>query len=152
MIAGRLKWLGPRARIPFRIGLAAIDVPDGALIVTEAGARRRASLQVVDGADALAALDPGGVEVLDAPFDAFAKAVTSESHTLKRALTDPRLLSGIGNAYSDEILHAARLSPLMLTSRLEDEHLTRLHRATVEVLTTWRDRLIREAGDAFPER
>ena len=152
MIAGRFRWKPAGAPIPGKIGLAAFDMDEGTLILTEAGTSRRASLMVMRGADALAALDPGGIEVLASTVDEFAAALTRENHTLKRALTDPHLFSGIGNAYSDEILHAARLSPLQLTSRVRAEDIARLHAATIEVLTTWRDALIAEAGDGFPEK
>ena len=152
MIAGRFRWRPPGAAIPAKVGLAAFDFAGGSLILTEAGARRRAALYVVRGARGLAALDPGGLDVLTSSRDDFVRAITRENHTLKRALTDPHLLSGIGNAYSDEILHAARLSPLQLTSRLDREAITRLHDESIRVLTTWRDRLIAEAGDQFPER
>jgi formamidopyrimidine-DNA glycosylase len=152
MIAGRFRWKPPAAGIPGKVGLAAFDFDDGTLILTEAGTTRRASLALVRGSDELAALDPGGLEVLTATPEAFAAALTRENHTLKRALADPRLLAGIGNAYSDEILHAARLSPMQLTSRLDAEAIDRLHRATVEVLTRWRDALIADTGDRFPEK
>jgi formamidopyrimidine-DNA glycosylase len=152
MIAGRLKWTTPGATIPGKVGLAAFDFGPGTLILTEAGARRRASLHVVRGERALDDLDPGGIDVLSSSRDAFGKALTQENHTLKRALTDPRLLSGIGNAYSDEILHLAKLSPLQLTSRLSDDDMVRLHDAAVQVLTRWRDSLIRDTGDRFPEK
>jgi formamidopyrimidine-DNA glycosylase len=156
MIAGRFRWKPEvtGAALPARVGLAAFDFSTGTLILTEAGARRRASLHVVRGDRALAALAPGGpkLDVLTSSVDAFAAALTSENHTLKRALTDPRLLDGIGNAYSDEILHAARLSPLQLTSRLDRDEIARLHGASVRVLTEWRDALIAETGDAFPEK
>ena len=152
MVAGRLRWRKRGAGIPGRIGLAALDFPSGTLLLTEASKRKRASLHVVAGREALAAHDPGGLEVLDAGLDAFRERLLSENHTLKRALTSPRLLSGIGNAYSDEILHAARLSPLKWTSRLDEEEVGRLHAATVEMLTGWTDRLRLEVGDGFPER
>ncbi len=152
MIGGRFRWKPAGAAIPGKVGLAAFDFTSGTLLLTEAGARRRASLHLVAGQDALRALDRGGLEVLDAEAGAFAAALTRENHTLKRALTDPRLLSGIGNAYSDEILHAATLSPMQLTSRLSAGEIARLHAATVRVLTAWRDRLIAETGDAFPEK
>jgi formamidopyrimidine-DNA glycosylase len=152
MIAGRLRWAAPGAPIPARVGVGALDFDNGTLLLTEAGARRRASLHYIAGADAVAALDPGGLEVLDSSRDEFAAALTRENHTLKRALTDPRLLAGIGNAYSDEILHAARLSPMRLTSALTGEEIARLHAETVAVLTFWRDRLIAETGDEFPAK
>jgi formamidopyrimidine-DNA glycosylase len=151
MIAGRLHWREAGAKLPGRVGLAALDFEDGTLVLTEAGTKRRAAVHLVRGAAALAALDRGGIEPLDADLAAFRAALTRENHTLKRALTDPSLLSGIGNAYSDEILHRARLSPVKLTSRLADEELVRLHAATREVLTEWTDRLRREAAGGFPE-
>jgi len=150
MIAGRFRWKPAGAAIPGRVGLAAFDFDSGTLILTEAGTTRRASLALVRGEAGLAALDPGGVEVLSSTADAFAVALARENHTLKRALTDPHLVAGIGNAYSDEILHAARLSPLQLTSRLDVESMARLHRAAIDVLTRWRDALVAETGDAFP--
>ena len=151
MIAGRLRWRPPGAAIPGKVGMAAFDFEIGTLLVTEAGARRRASLHVLQGAAAVAELDRGGLEVLDASPDAFAAALLRENHTLKRALTDPRILSGIGNAYSDEILHAAQLSPLQWTSRLSADEIARLHEAAIRVLTRWRDALVAETGDRFPE-
>jgi len=152
MIAGRFQWREPGAKIPARLGLAAFDFTAGTLVLTEAGSRKRASLDVVVGEAALRALDPGGLEPLDAPLDAFRVALLRENHTLKRALTDPRIMSGIGNAYSDEILHRARLSPLQLTRKLDEAEIERLWRATRETLTLWLDRLRREAGDSFPEK
>jgi formamidopyrimidine-DNA glycosylase len=145
----------PRAATPPRIAarliLATFHFPPGTLYFTEAGTTRRASLHLVHGASALAAFDRGGLEVLDADLAQFAARLQSENHTLKRALTDPRLFSGIGNAYSDEILHRARLSPLALTTRLPVDEVERLHAATRTVLTEWTDRLRRETGSAFPE-
>jgi formamidopyrimidine-DNA glycosylase len=152
MIAGRLRWRPPRARVPGRLGIAALDFPAGTLLVTEAGTRKRASMHLVQGADALAALDPGGLEVLEADASAFRAALTRENHTLKRALTDPRLLSGIGNAYADEILHRARLSPVRLTRQLGDDEVARLHAAAQATLREWIERLRAEAGDGFPEK
>ena len=152
MIAGRLHWHVPGAAIPKKRGLAAFDFRDGCLVVTEAGSHRRASLHVVAGADALAALDPGGIEVFEADLEAFHAALTRENHTLKRALTDPRLFSGIGNAYSDEILHRARLSPVAWTQRLADDEAARLFEATRGTLADWTRRLLADAGDGFPER
>jgi formamidopyrimidine-DNA glycosylase len=152
MIAGRLRWRKRGAPLPRRLGHAAFDFPDGTLLLTEAGTKKRASLHVVRGAEALAALDPGGLEVLESALPAFAERLRRGNHTLKRALTDPRLFSGIGNAYSDEILHAARLSPVTLTSRLSDEEVARLHEATRHTLRHWRERLRAEAGEAFPEK
>ena len=152
MIAGRFQWKAPGVKIPARLGLASFDLADASLLLTEAGSSRRASLHVVSGRDALAAHDPGGIEVLGVAFEIFDATLRSENHTLKRALTDPGLFSGIGNAYSDEILHAARLSPMQLTSRLVPEDTRRLFEATQSVLTRWRDRLITEAGDTFPSK
>ncbi|ACL67388.1 DNA-formamidopyrimidine glycosylase [Anaeromyxobacter dehalogenans 2CP-1] len=151
MIAGRLHWKDPGARLPGKAGLAAFDFPNGTLVLTEAGTKRRAALHLVRGAAALAALDRGGIEPLDVDLAAFAAALRRENHTLKRALTDPSLFSGIGNAYSDEILHRARLSPVALTSRLGDAEVARLFEATREVLTGWTARLREEAGSGFPE-
>ena len=152
MIAGRPKWQARGAKPPGKIGLAVLDFPGGSLVLTEAGSKRRASLHFVRGAESLQAMDRGGLEVLDAGLPAFAARLRSESHTLKRALTDPRLFSGIGNAYSDEALHAARLSPLTLTGRLSEEEVERLYRACRETLLQWTDRLRREAGTGFPEK
>jgi formamidopyrimidine-DNA glycosylase len=154
MIAGRLRWIpaDARMRVPKRIALAELDFPTGALILTEAGTKRRASIHVVRGAEALARFDRGGLEVLDADRDAFADRLARENHTLKRSLTDPRLFSGIGNAFSDEILHRARLSPLKLTSRLADDETTRLFDATRSVLLDWTARLREETGSGFPEK
>lgn len=152
MIAGRFRWKPDAAPIPRKVGLAAFDFRSGTLVLTEAGSKRQASLYVVSGEADLAAHDPGGLEPLDASRAAFDEALRQENHTLKRALTDPHLLSGIGNAYSDEILHSAKLSPMKLTRQLTDEEVARLHESTVAVLTEWRDRLIVEAGDAFPEK
>ncbi len=152
VVAGRLRWRDAGATPPGRTGLAAFDFEPGTLILTEAGSKRRASLHLVDGEAALARLDPGGLEVLEASPEAFARTLQRENHTLKRALTDPHIFSGIGNAYSDEILHAARLSPLKLTASMSDEEVARLHRAVRDTLAAWTDRLRREAGDAFPEK
>ncbi len=152
MIAGRLRWKAPGAKIPGKVGHAAFDFPRGTLVLTEASTRKRASLHIVRGDAALREYDPGGIEPLDAPLAAFREALLRENHTLKRALTDPRLMSGIGNAYSDEILHRARLSPLALTRRLSEEEVARLHAATRETLALWVERLRAEAGDAFPEK
>jgi formamidopyrimidine-DNA glycosylase len=151
MIAGRLHWKPPGAKAPGKIGLAAFDFSTGTLVLTEAGTKRRASITLVRGEDALADLDPGGLEVLDADLAAFRAALTAENHTLKRALTDPTIFSGIGNAYSDEILHRARLSPVRLTQQLPAGDVERLWRATRETLTGWIERLRRDAGEAFPE-
>ena len=152
MIAGRLRWGAPGAKAPGKIGLAALDFEEGTLVLTEAGSKRRASLHVLGDSAALGDLDRGGLEPLTAGAEEFAARLRAENHTLKRALTDPRLFSGIGNAYSDEILHEARLSPLKLTGRLTDEEIARLHAATQAVLTAWTDRLRRETGDGFPEK
>jgi formamidopyrimidine-DNA glycosylase len=151
MIAGRLHWKPAGARPPGRIGLAAFDFSTGTLTLTEAGTKKRASLDVVRGEAALHAHDPGGLEVLDADLAAFGAALTAENHTLKRVLTDPRVFSGIGNAYSDEILHRARLSPVKLSQALDAAEVRRLHEATRVVLLEWIDRLRREAGQDFPE-
>jgi formamidopyrimidine-DNA glycosylase len=152
MIAGRLHWRPRGAKLAGRNSLAAFDFPNGSLVLTEAGTKRRASLQVMNGEEALRSLDPGGIEVLDSDPEAFIGAMTAENRTLKRALTDPRILSGIGNAYSDEILHAARLSPIALTSKLSREEWQRLYTATRDTLRLWMDRLGAEAGKAFPEK
>ena len=152
MIAGRLRWKERGAKIPRRLGQAAFDFPNGTLLLTEAGSKRRASLHVVRGENALAPFHRGGMEVLESSVDDFRAALRRESHTLKRALTDPRLFSGIGNAYSDEILHRARLSPLKLTSALEEEEVMRLHSATLATLTEWTRRLRDEAAGNFPEK
>jgi formamidopyrimidine-DNA glycosylase len=152
MIAGRFRWKPAGASIPNRLGLAAFDFPGGTLLLTEAGATKRASLYLVQGEAALVAHDPGGIDVMSADVAAFGARLRLENHTLKRALTDPRLLSGIGNAYSDEILHAAKLSPMKLTRSLSDEEIARLHEVTISTLTRWRDALIAEAGDEFPEK
>ena len=152
MIAGRFRWRPPAAQIPGKIGLLAIDFEHGTLILTEAGSRRRASLHVVAGRAGLAEHDPGGLEVLGADVRAFRTALQENNHTLKRALTDPHLLSGIGNAYSDEILHSARLSPFKQTSSLSDEEVQRLYDATRQTLTQWIARLQAEANGKFPEK
>jgi formamidopyrimidine-DNA glycosylase len=152
MIAGRLHWKEPGARVPARVGLAAFDFPIGSLLLTEASSKKRASLHLVRGEQALAAFDSGGVEVLEAPLEVFREALLRESHTLKRALTDPRLLSAIGNAYSDEILHRARLSPLRLTRQLTEEEIQRLYGAARETLLDFTDRLRGEVGEGFPEK
>jgi formamidopyrimidine-DNA glycosylase len=151
MIAGRLHWSRHAAKLSPKRTLAAMDFPHGSLLLTEAGSQRRASLHVVRGQDGLQALDPGGLEVLDADLDSFAARLTSAPHTLKRALTDPRLLSGIGNAYSDEILHRAQLSPVALTQRLSRDDMARLHDVTRRVLVEWTERLRAEAQGEFPE-
>jgi formamidopyrimidine-DNA glycosylase len=151
MIAGRLHWRAAGAKLAGRNALAAFDFDDGTLVLTEAGTKRRASLHVVRGDDALDALDPGGIDVLDAGLDAFRTALRVENRTLKRALTDPRIVSGIGNAYSDEILHAARLSPIALTHKLTDAEWERLYDAARATLREWTDRLQAEADAGFPE-
>ena len=152
MIAGRFKALARGAKIPGKLGLASFDFPDLSLILTEAGSKRRASLYLVRGEQELAGHDPGGLEVLTATVAEFGAALTRENHTLKRALTDPHLLSGIGNAYSDEVLHAAKMSPMLLTSKLTPEQIASLHAHTIAVLTKWRDDLIAETGEKFPEK
>lgn len=152
MIAGRFRWKPQGAPIPGRIGLAAFDFSSGTLVLTEASTKKRASLFAVRGAQGLAAHDRGGLEVLGADLPAFRAALTRENHTLKRALTDPRAFSGIGNAYSDEILHAARLSPLTWTSRLVEAEIERLFEAVRETLEHWTERLRAETGAAFPEK
>jgi formamidopyrimidine-DNA glycosylase len=151
MIAGRLHWRPPGARGPGKIGLAALDFSSGTLLLTEAGTKRRAALYLARGEDALGEHDPGGLEVLEADRGTFQAAIVREAHTLKRALTDPRIFSGIGNAYADEILHRARLSPVKLTSQLTDEEIGRLHAAVRATLTDWIERLRRETGEGFPE-
>lgn len=151
MIAGRFRWSdSPTAKPPGRITQAAFEFDDGTLFLTEAGTKKRATLHVVPGEAALAAHQPGGLEVLDAGADQFIECLRRENHTLKRALTDPRLFSGIGNAYSDEILHAAKLSPVMLTQRLTDDEAARLFDATCDTLTTWIARLRRQFAGRFP--
>ena len=152
MIAGRLHWRPVGAKLGGRQNLAAFDFPDGSLVLTEAGAKRRASLQVVADEEALQALDPGGIDVFSADLESFRRVLTVENRTLKRALTDPRFLSGIGNAYSDEILHAAKLSPIALTQKLSDAEWQRLYAATRETLQRWADKLRTEAGNGFPEK
>ena len=152
MVAGRLRWLSPGTRPPGRITLAVFEFADGSLAFTEAGTKRRASLHLVQGEAAVKAFDAGGLEVLEADLAAFAARLRSENHTLKRALADPRLFSGIGNAYSDEILHRARLSPVAMTSALDDEAVARLFDATRATLATWTERLRRDAGPDFPEK
>jgi len=152
MIAGRLHWKPRGAKLAGKLALAAFDFTTGTLTLTEAGTKKRASLHVVSGESELAALGRGGIEPLDATPDEFRAALTRENRTLKRALTDPAILSGIGNAYSDEILHAARLSPTQLTRNLDDGELARLRDAVRGTLIAWRDRLTVEAGDGFPEK
>jgi formamidopyrimidine-DNA glycosylase len=152
MIAGRLHWKPAAAKLGSKQSLAAFDFEEGTLLLTEAGTKRRASLHLVQGEEALRAFDRGGLEVLDATPAEFRAALTRENHTLKRSLTDPRLFSGIGNAYSDEILHRAQLSPVKLTSRLTDPEIQRLHAATQEVMVEWIERLSAEAARGFPEK
>ncbi len=152
MIAGRLRWLAKAAKPPGRLTLAVLEFNNGRLALTEAGTKRRAALHLAQGQAGLAAFDMGGIDVMDADFQAFAGRLRRENHTLKRALTDPRLFSGIGNAYSDEILHRARLSPLKLTAKLDDNEVARLHAATRTVLAEWIERLRTEAQGEFPEK
>src|SRR5271168_2561274 len=152
MIAGRLHWRPPGAKLAGRQNLAAFDFPHGSLVLTEAGTKRRASLHLFEGEEALRSVDPGGIDVLASDLAAFRNALTVENRTLKRALTDPRLLSGIGNAYSDEILHAAQLSPIALTHKLEPHEWERLFAATRQTLQEWIDRLRTEAEAGFPEK
>ena len=152
MIAGRLHWRERDAKLPGKRGLAAFDLSPGTLLFTEAGSKRRASLHLVRGEQALAAHDPGGLEVFDADAEAFRATLTRSNHTLKRALTDPRLFSGIGNAYSDEILHRARLSPVTWTQKLTDDEIERLCAAVRGTLAEWTDRLRAETGEGWPER
>ncbi len=152
MIAGRLHWKEPHAKLIKRRSLAAFDFATGSLTVTEAGSKRRASLHIVQGEAQLAAIDPGGIEPFTASLAAFRSALAAENRTLKRALTDPRIVSGIGNAYSDEILHAAMLSPIQLTGKLSDAQWRQLHQATQATLTLWRDRFLAEAASTFPEK
>ena len=152
MIAGRFHWKPPGAALARKLGLAAFDFPNGTLLLTEAGTKKRASLHLVRGEEALREHERGGLEVLDSDLAAFRDALTRENHTLKRALSDPRLFSGIGNAYSDEILHAARLSPVKQTRQLSDEEIERLYHATRKTLVEWVERLRREAVENFPEK
>ena len=152
MIAGRFRWAAPGARIPGKVGLFALDFEHGSLMLTEAGTKRQASLHVVRGRAALAQHDRGGLEVLEGDAASFERVLRSENHTLKRALTDPRLFSGIGNAYSDEILHAARLSPFKQTQLLTADEVRRLFDAVRDTLTAWIDRLQRDTGDQFPDK
>ncbi|HLH35858.1 MAG TPA: DNA-formamidopyrimidine glycosylase family protein [Alloacidobacterium sp.] len=152
MIAGRLHWKAAGAKLAGRNNLAAFDFPTGSLVLTEAGTKRRASLYVFSGEEGLRDIDPGGIEVSSSDLDSFRSALTAENRTLKRALTDPRIVSGIGNAYSDEILHAAQLSPLTLTHKLQPEEWERLFAATHETLQIWIDRLQTEAKSGFPEK
>jgi len=152
MIGGRLHWRPPAAKLGGRNNLAAFDFADGSLVLTEGGTKRRASLHVVEGTAGVESLDPGGIDVLASSFDEFKFALTEENRTLKRALTDPRVLSGIGNAYSDEILHAAQLSPLLHTQKLSADQWTRLYEATQAILRLWIERLQNEAQKDFPEK
>ena len=152
MIAGRLHWRPPGVKLSGRNNLAAFDFAEGSLLLTEAGTKRRASLHVLRGEPALRAMDPGGIDILSSTLDEFRAALTAENRTLKRALTDPRIVSGIGNAYSDEILHAAQLSPIALTRKLRPEEWDRLYSATRTTLETWIRRLCAEAQQGFPER
>ncbi|MEO5896407.1 MAG: DNA-formamidopyrimidine glycosylase family protein [Vicinamibacterales bacterium] len=152
MIAGRLKWRQGGAAIPGKVGMAAFDFPTGTLVFTEQGSKRQASIHLVRGTAGLAQFERGGLEVLDADLPAFAERLTAENHTLKRALTDPTIFSGIGNAYSDEILHAAKLSPMKQTRQLSDAEISALLEATQRTLETWIERTRDECGDAFPEK
>ena len=152
MIAGRLRWKEPGTKIPGKVGLLAVDFDNGTLILTEAGTKRQASLLLVKGRAELHDHDPGGINVLEIDFDTFTRALREDNHTLKRALTDPHLFSGIGNAYSDEILHAARLSPFKQSGSLSDDEARQLYEATRSTLVKWIERLRQEAGDAFPEK
>ena len=152
MIAGRFKWLPAGSKIPAKLGLAAFDFSSGTLLLTEAGSKRRASLHLIPGEHGVKALDPGGVEVLDIDLQTFRGLLTRERHTLKRTLTDPHLFSGIGNAYSDEILHRAKLSPVQMSTNLTDEEIARLFDATRTTLVDWTERLRDEAGSGFPEK
>ena len=152
MIAGRLRWVPAGGKVPGKIGLAAFDFPNGTLIFTEAGSKRRASLWLVRGEESLEQFERGGLEVLEADLAEFAKRLLQENHTLKRSLTDPRLFSGIGNAYSDEILHRAKLSPVKHTKRLNEEEIARLFDATRSILVEWTDRLRQESAGDFPTK
>jgi len=152
MIAGRLRWRPAGAKVPGKVGLAAFEFTNGILVLTEASTKQRASLHVVSGEDAVRALDPGGLEPLAVTVERFGEALRRVNHTLKRALTDPSILSGIGNSYSDEILHRARLSPLALTARLSEQEIDRLHAAMRATLTEWTERLRAETGEGFPEK
>jgi formamidopyrimidine-DNA glycosylase len=152
MVAGRFKWLAAGAKIPGKLGLAALDFSTGTLVLTEVGSKRRASIHLIAGEEALASLDPGGAEVGELTVEQFGTALTRERHTLKRTLTDPHVFSGIGNAYSDEILHRARLSPVQMTTNLKPDEIARLYEATLEILDEWTARLRDEAGERFPEK
>src|SRR5229473_2428562 len=152
MIAGRLHWRPPRTKLAGRNSLAAFDFPEGSLVLTEAGTKRRASLHVLTGEEGLRSIDPGGIDIFTSDLSSFRDALRTENRTLKRALTDPRIVSGIGNAYSDEILYAAQLSPITLTHKLDPHEWERLYAATHETLSLWIDRLQSEAGAGFPEK
>ncbi len=152
MIAGRFHWKPKEAKIPHRIGLAAFDFSDGTLVLTEAGTKRRASLHIIRGEEALRKFDRGGIEVLETDLDSFSEALTMENHTVKRALTDPRIISGIGNTYSDEILHRSRFSPFKYTSHLTGEEVGRLFSACRGILLEWTDIIRNKTGDGFPEK
>jgi formamidopyrimidine-DNA glycosylase len=152
MIAGRLRWKEADAPIPGKVGLAAFDFAFGTVVFTEAGSKRQASIHIVEGQTALAALDPGGLEVLDTDLATFSARLRAENHTLKRAMTDPHILSGIGNAYSDEILHRARLSPMKTVAALSDEEMNRLFDATRATLELWSERLRDQAAGEFPDK
>jgi formamidopyrimidine-DNA glycosylase len=151
MIAGRLHWRPPQASLAGRNHLAAFDFPKGSLVLTEAGTKRRASLHLVSGEEAIRSMDPGGIDIFESDLDSFRAALTAENRTLKRALTDPRLVDGIGNAYSDEILHAAQLSPIVMTRKLKSEEWDRLFAAARQTLELWINRLQDETGESFPE-
>ena len=152
MIAGRLHWKAPHAKLAGRNALASFDFPNGSLVLTEAGSKRRASLYVLRGEEGLHSVDPGGVEIFSTDLEGFKAALSQENRTLKRAMTDPRLISGVGNAYSDEILHAAQLSPITLTHKLKPEEWARLFEGTRSTLTLWMDRMRAEAKKSFPEK
>jgi formamidopyrimidine-DNA glycosylase len=152
MIAGRLRWRKKGCKLPGKVGLALFDFPNGSLLITEAGSKKRASLHFIKGRTHLDQFNPGGLEVLEATIEAFQKVLLSENHTLKRSLTDPRLFSGIGNAYSDEILHRARLSPILLTKKMSEDQIERLYYATRDTLEAWTKRLRDEVGSGFPEK
>jgi len=152
MIAGRLHWRKKACKPPGKVGLAVFDFPNGTLLITEAGTKKRASLYFIAGRAELAGLDPGGLEVFEASLEEFRNALLTENHTLKRSLTDPRIFSGIGNTYSDEILHRARLSPILLTGKLAEDQIDRLYHATRDILKEWTQRLRDEVGNGFPEK
>jgi len=152
MVAGRLHWRKKNCKLPGKVGLAVFDFPNGSLLITEAGTKKRASLHLIKGRTELTRLDPGGLEVFEATVDEFENALLAENHTLKRSLTDPHIISGIGNTYSDEILHRAQLSPLQLTQKLTGDQIQRLYHATRAVLGEWTRRLRDEVGDRFPDK